>query len=64
MEMFEVAHTQYQAIMGTNPSRFKRDALPVDRVAWDDAMEFCQKLSSKAERNVRLPTDAENDNDA
>ena len=59
----QVTQSQYEAVMGTNPSWFegKEDAArrPVEMVTWDDAMEFCQNLSEKTGRNVRLPTEAE-----
>jgi eukaryotic-like serine/threonine-protein kinase len=55
-----VTQAQWQAIMGSNPSKFKGDAkLPVDSVSWLDAMDFCQKLSQKTGRTYRLPSEAE-----
>lgn len=59
MGRYEVTQAQYQAIMGTNPSSFKGEKLPVERVSWDDAVEFCQKLSQKTGRTYRLPSEAE-----
>ena len=59
MGVTEVTQAQYEAIMGTNPSHFKGATNPVDRVSWDDATEFCKKLSEKTRRAVRLPTEAE-----
>jgi formylglycine-generating enzyme required for sulfatase activity len=55
----EVIQPQYQAIMGTNPSNFKGATKPVESVPWDDATEFCKKLSEKTRQAVRLPTEAE-----
>jgi formylglycine-generating enzyme required for sulfatase activity len=56
---FEVTQAQYKAVMGTNPSSFKGDDLPVDSVSWNDAGEFCNKLSRATGRAYRLPTEAE-----
>jgi len=55
----EVTQKQWQAVMGENPSRFKGDGLPVENISWDDCQEFCKKLSAKAGKEVRLPTEAE-----
>ena len=56
---YEITQEQYQAIMGNNPSRFKGSDLPVEMVSWNDAQEFCKKVSEKTGSAVRLPTDAE-----
>jgi formylglycine-generating enzyme required for sulfatase activity len=68
----EVTQGQYEKVMGTNPSHFqkrvilKSDSLmyPVEQVSWEDAVEFCKKLSDlpeekKAGRVYRLPSEAE-----
>jgi formylglycine-generating enzyme required for sulfatase activity len=47
MGKYEVTQKEYQEIMGTNPSNFKRDNLPVERVSWFDAVEYCNKRSQK-----------------
>ena len=57
---YEVTQAQYQAIMGSNPSRsIKAPNCPVDNVASPDALKFCEKLAEKTGRDVRLPTEAE-----
>ena len=55
----EVTQAQYKAVIGGNPSYFKGNRLPVEKVAWNDAVEFCEKLSRKENKNYRLPTEAE-----
>jgi formylglycine-generating enzyme required for sulfatase activity len=56
---YEVTQKQWQAVTGSNPSRFKGDNLPVEKVSWEDVQEFIRKLNAKAGRNYRLPTEAE-----
>ena len=64
MGVHEVTQAQYEQVMGNNPSEFKGTENPVEMVSWDDAVEFCLRLSDlpaeKAAGNVyRLPTEAE-----
>jgi len=59
MGKYAVTQAQYQAIMGTNLAHFKGEKRPVETVSWDDAVEFCQKLSQKTGRTYRLPSEAE-----
>ena len=56
---YEVTQAQWQAVMGNNPSYFQGDDLPVERVSWNDAVEFCRRLSEKTGLQFRLPTEAE-----
>jgi formylglycine-generating enzyme required for sulfatase activity len=72
--VYEVTQTQYEKVMGKNPSYFQGAVvgnenadLPVENVSWNDAVEFCKKLSDlpeekKAGRLYRLPTEAEWEN--
>ena len=55
----EVTQEQYQQVMGTNPSRFKRRDLPVECVSWDDAQAFCKKAGERTGQTIRAPTEAE-----
>ena len=44
---YEVTQKQWQDVMGSNPSYFKSDKLPVEKVSWYDCIEFCNKLSQR-----------------
>jgi formylglycine-generating enzyme required for sulfatase activity len=59
MGQYAVTQTQYESVMGQNPSNFKGAKRPVERVLWDDAQKFCEKLSRKTGRTYRLPSEAE-----
>jgi len=64
MGVHEVTQAQYEQVMGVNPSEFKGADNPVEKVSWDDAVEFCRRLSDlPAEKSAghvyRLPTEAE-----
>jgi formylglycine-generating enzyme required for sulfatase activity len=61
MGKFVVTQEQYQQIMGKNPSYFTQKGAkrPVEEVSWNNAVEFCQKLSQKTGREYRLPSEAE-----
>ena len=61
---YEVTQGQYEKVIGKNPSHFKGSDLPVEWVAWNDAVFFCGMLSDIPEekatgREYRLPTEAE-----
>jgi len=59
MGRFEVTQEQYQQVMGKNPSNFQGAKRPVEKVSWNDAIAFCNKLSQKTGRKYRLPSEAE-----
>ena len=42
---YEVTQIQWETITGKNPSYFKGIHLPVERVSWQEVIEFCNKLS-------------------
>ena len=56
---YEVTQALWRAVMGSNPSRFKGDNLPVEQVSWNDCQIFINRLNSYTGRNFRLPTEAE-----
>ena len=55
----EVTQALWKAVMGSNPSWFKGDNLPVENVSWNDCQEFIRKLNDLTGQNFRLPTEAE-----
>jgi formylglycine-generating enzyme required for sulfatase activity len=42
---YEVTQSEYEKVMGTNPSRFKDPRMPVTNLSEKDALEFCTKLN-------------------
>ncbi len=61
----DVTQEQYQRVMGGNPSKSQGDPTrPVEQITWDDAVEFCRKLSGlpeekAAKRRYEIPTEAQ-----
>lgn len=69
MGRYPVTQSQWQQVMGSNPSEFVGGDYPVHGVSWDDAQEFIRKLNVSAASldgdlgtlkvHYRLPTEAE-----
>jgi formylglycine-generating enzyme required for sulfatase activity len=62
LQTTEVTQGQWKAVMGDNPSTFKKcgDNCPVETVSWDEVQDFIQKLNQKEGGSMyRLPTEAE-----
>jgi formylglycine-generating enzyme required for sulfatase activity/uncharacterized caspase-like protein len=70
MGKFPVTQAQWQAVanlpkvklnidLKSDPSNFKGADRPVEKVSWDDAVEFCARLSQAKGREYRLPSEAE-----
>ncbi len=59
---YEVTQEQFEGVMGNNPSEFRGDKLPVEKVSWDDAIAFCEALTKKEGKRgweFSLPTEAQ-----
>ncbi len=64
---YEVTQTQYESVMGVNPSHFRGENRPVETVTWREAREFCRRLTIQERRHgrlddrevYRLPTESE-----
>jgi sulfatase modifying factor 1 len=58
---YEVTQGQWQSVMGSNPSFFKKcgEKCPVEQVSWNDVQGFITKLNAKTGKTYRLPTEAE-----
>jgi formylglycine-generating enzyme required for sulfatase activity len=69
LSRYEVTQAEWRAVatglsrvsrpLDPDPSAFKGDDLPVDQVSWEDAMEFCERVSRKTHHAYHLPSEAE-----
>jgi formylglycine-generating enzyme required for sulfatase activity len=70
--VYPVTQAEYEQVMGTNPSVFcstgryssrvsgqDTSRFPVEQVSWEDAMEFCRRLSAQEGGQYSLPTEAQ-----
>ncbi len=67
MARYEVPQNLYEAVMGSNPSRWKGPRNSAERMTWNDAQDFCKQLTDLLQENelidadeiIRLPSEAE-----
>ncbi len=70
--VYEVTQAEYEKVMEKNRSWFSKggggadsmsgkdtSGYPVEEVSWDEAVEFCKRLSAKEGKTYRLPSEAE-----
>lgn len=56
---YEVTQAQWEKFMGNNPSHFKGENNPVEKVSWNDVQEFIKRLNSISGEEYRLPSESE-----
>ncbi|KJU85942.1 sulfatase-modifying factor protein [Candidatus Magnetobacterium bavaricum] len=60
MGKYEVTQAQWEKVIGSNPSHFKKGgSYPVEQVSWDDVQVYISKLNQQTNKKYRLPTEAE-----
>jgi sulfatase modifying factor 1 len=52
---YEVTQAQWKQVMGDNPSHFKGADRPVEKVTWNRAVDFCNKLTEMEKKVGRVP---------
>ncbi len=65
---YEITQAQWRVVaalpainihLKADPAKFKGELLPVESISWDEAIEFCARLSKATGNQYRLPTEAE-----
>ncbi len=56
---YEVMQSEWEVVMGDNPSYFKRSDCPVENISWNECQEFVSELNRITGLSFRLPTEAE-----
>ncbi|MCG8636534.1 MAG: SUMF1/EgtB/PvdO family nonheme iron enzyme [Desulfobacterales bacterium] len=59
MGEYEVTQKQWMQVMGSNPSRFKGEDLPVEQVSFQDVRTFIRKLNQVTGHRFSLPTETQ-----
>jgi formylglycine-generating enzyme len=56
---YPVSQKQWEQLMDSCPSLYKGDSLPLDTVSWDEAVEFCRKLTERERKSGNLSSGME-----
>ena len=59
LSKYKVTQSQWESIMGTNPSSKKGFDRPVEGVSWSECFLFAKKIDAKLNCGVRMPSEAE-----
>ena len=52
---YETTQQEYEKIAGSNPSRFQSARNPVESVSWNEAMDFCTRLTNEEMEKKMVP---------
>ncbi|MBI5331550.1 MAG: SUMF1/EgtB/PvdO family nonheme iron enzyme [Betaproteobacteria bacterium] len=59
MGKYEVTQAEWVSVMKVNPSTFRGEELPVEKVSWQEVQEYIRRLNQITGKNYRLPTEEE-----
>ena len=59
----EITQLQWDAIMNSNPDFYNQawyhgEALPMENISWNEAVEFCRRLTEQEKKDKKIPANA------